>query len=105
MKQAVLLLLALALAAALPAVEGNRNEVVWWEEDFESAGHGWTHYTELTNMWHSVTDWSWYIYSDYWLMGPGYLGDQYFVLDTPPSTLSDTTATLTFQYRINIQVS
>ncbi|HOY85676.1 MAG TPA: FlgD immunoglobulin-like domain containing protein [Candidatus Syntrophosphaera sp.] len=103
MKQAVLLLLALALAAALPAVEGNRNEVVWWEEDFESAGHGWTHYTELTNMWHSVTDWSWYIYSDYWLMGPGYLGDQYFVLDTPPSTLSDTTATLTFQYRINIQ--
>ncbi len=107
MKAIFMSIVALALATALCAVESNRNEVVWWEEDFESAGNGWTHYSVFASMWHSVIVPN-NVYPGpyyYWEMGPGYLDHQYFVLDTPQSTLSDSTATLTFQYRINIQAT
>lgn len=72
MKTISLVILALLFATALCAVESNRNEVVWWEEDFESAGNGWTHYAEFTNGWHSVAQ-NPPPYPEYgWLMGPGY---------------------------------
>lgn len=106
MKQAFLLLLALALAAALPAVESNRNDVVWWEEDFESAAIGWTHYSLPANIWHSVGYNTWWPPVSYtrWEMGVGYTEHQYLALDTPERVLTADNATLTFYLGVeNIQ--
>ncbi len=106
MKAIFMSIVALALATALCAVESNRNEVVWWEEDFESAATGWTHYSAPANIWHSVSVWSWWPPVSYtrWEMGNGYTEHQYLVLDTPEQVLTTENATLTFTLRLeNIQ--
>lgn len=106
MKAICLLLIALGLVGVLFAAQAERNEVLWWEEDFESSASGWTHYCEPANMWKSVT---YYLpFGDirqYWIMGDGigYTDHQYLVLDTPERILTDSTAILNFDFSCSIQ--
>jgi hypothetical protein len=101
----ILIVLALVLSM-LPLLAQFRNEVVWWEEDFESAAQGWSHDCSPTNMWHIQWiggEWSFPV----WLLGEyygtSYLDHQYLVLDTPERTLADSNAVLTFDFYCNIQ--
>lgn len=106
MKAICLLLIAFGLVGVLFAAQAERNEVLWWEEDFESSALGWTHYCEPANMWKSVT---YYLpfggIRQYWIMGDGigYTDHQYLVLDTPERILTDSTAILNFSFSCSIQ--
>ncbi len=103
MKALSLIILALLFTTSLCAVKSTRNEVVWWEEDFESAAPGWTHFCYPANIWHSERYWTGEGHRDRWVMGEGYFDHQYLVLDTPERTLADSNATLSFLLQCRIQ--
>ncbi len=121
------LLFILMLSLVLPAVAAipvhtqsnpssqsvNRNEMVVWQEDFESGAPGWTHYdgAQPPNNWHIHNYGG--IQGNVWWMGDpalasganigGYYDHQYLVLDTPARTLTATNATLTFKMRLGLE--
>ena len=112
MKKRWLILLALTLVAAMFA-NGNRYEVVAWQETFETGATGWTHYDG------SIPPNNWHIYNyggtqgNAWWMGDtalaqgtnigGYYDHQYLVLDTPARTITAGNTNLTFKMGVALE--
>ncbi|HOR02443.1 MAG TPA: choice-of-anchor J domain-containing protein [Candidatus Syntrophosphaera sp.] len=112
MKKRWLVILALTIVAAMFA-NGNRYEVVAWQETFEDGAAGWTHFDG------SVPPNNWHIHNyggaqgDVWWMGDpdlasgsnigGYYDHQYLVLDTPARTIASGNATLTFKMATGLE--
>ncbi len=112
MKKRWLIIFALALVTAIFA-NGNRYEVVAWQEDFESGATGWTTIdgTISPNNWH-IYDAGGTQGNCWWMGDPalaqggnigGYYDHQYLVLDTPARSITAANATLTFKMRYNIE--
>ena len=96
-----------------PSSTQNRQEVVTWQENFESGANGWTHYDGgvSANNWHLYNNGD--TQGNVWWMGDpslaqgvnigGYWDHQYLVLNTPARTLTAANATLTFKIRYNVE--
>lgn len=126
MKQFWILILSLLITSALLASgvtakvqtsqnhnNGNRYEVVAYEENFEGAATGWTHYDG------AVAPSNWHIYNDggnqgnvWWMGDPalatgdnigGYYDSQYLVLDTPQILVPTSNPTLTFKMKYKVE--
>lgn len=114
MKTRWLIILALTIVTAMFANgTKDRYEVIAWQEDFENGAAGWVHYDG------SLPPNNWHIYdyggtqADVWWMGDpdlasgtdigGYYDHQYLVLDTPASTITAGTATLTFKMAVALE--